>query len=380
MSVPVSNPTNVRCDAQSVPQTQPRQPHHQKALLASLLVVPLAVMGGGLNPAQAASTSTVRTSSISRINPSNLSYLKQSTILDLFGAPGPKHRKGTGGQYCGKVTNSKLLKELVTEDVGPFKVTGLKKATAAYKRIFAKVKREKPSLYRQLGTAGSLCQRLIGSTSQSYSNHAWGSAIDIKINGQLDTWGDGRTMIGLKELAPYFHAEGFYWGAGYSKEDSMHFEPSDQLMRKWYGKGAGPSTATPPPCKSKSPLVKPSTKSVSFKRGQTWRACGYRLSFQHDGNLVMYGPQGPLWATGSHKMDAQKLYVQSDGNVVLYSGSGKALWASNTSGNPGAFLAIQTDGNLVVYNKVGRPLYATKTNGGVRRSLAAASRWQRSRS
>lgn len=374
--VPVSQASQPIQSSASTPQ----QSINRKALLASLLVLPMTMIDAGLTPqpAQASSTRTVSTRSIRQKNPSNLSYLKQSTMLGIFGAPGPKHRKGTGGRYCGSVTNAKVKRELITADVGPFRVTGLKPAISTYKRIFAKVKREKPSLYRQLGTAGSLCQRLIGSRSWSYSNHAWGSAIDVKINGKLDAWGDGRTMIGLKELAPYFHAEGFYWGAGFSKEDSMHFEPSDQLMRKWYGKGGSPRVNTPkaPPCKGKNSVLKPSTKSLTFKRGQTWKACGYRLSFQHDGNLVMYGPQGPLWATGTHTKDAQMLAIQSDGNVVLYSGSGRALWASNTQGNPGAFLAIQTDGNLVVYSSSGRPLFSTRTHGGTQQTLSAASRWR----
>ncbi|MBD0362843.1 MAG: M15 family metallopeptidase, partial [Coleofasciculus sp. C3-bin4] len=97
---------------------------------------------------------------------------------------------------------------------------------------------EKPALYNQLGTAGMLCVRKVRGGSD-FSNHSWGTAIDIKINGRLDVVGDGRTQLGLKELYPYFYNEGFYWGAGYSgsREDSMHFEASRELVERWRVQG-----------------------------------------------------------------------------------------------------------------------------------------------
>jgi len=56
-----------------------------------------------------------------------------------------------------------------------------------------------------------------------------------------------------------------------------------------------------------------------------------------------------------------KLYMQTNGNLVLYKGS-TALWATRTSNHRGAFLAMQTNGNLVLY--YGRtPLWSTRTGG-----------------
>jgi len=44
------------------------------------------------------------------------------------------------------------------------------------------------------------------------------------------------------------------------------------------------------------------------------------------------------------------LAVQSDGNVVLYNGSGTAIWSTSTNGyGSSVFLSAQDDGNLVVY-------------------------------
>jgi hypothetical protein len=44
------------------------------------------------------------------------------------------------------------------------------------------------------------------------------------------------------------------------------------------------------------------------------------------------------------------LNVQSDGNVVLYNGSGTAIWSTSTQGfGSSVVLNAQDDGNLVVY-------------------------------
>ena len=138
---------------------------------------------------------------------------------------------------CSPVTNARLKKLITTQDFGPFRATGLKPATEAIIRVLSKVQAEKPDLFKQLGTDGMLCVRKVrGGTD--FSNHSWGTAIDIKINGKGDVYGDNLTMLGLSQLYPYFAAEKFYWGAGFSrKEDSMHFEASKELIEKWAAEG-----------------------------------------------------------------------------------------------------------------------------------------------
>lgn len=54
------------------------------------------------------------------------------------------------------------------------------------------------------------------------------------------------------------------------------------------------------------------------------------------------------------------LRYQGDGNLVLYGRSGP-LWASNTSAAPG-YVEMQGDGNLVAYNAAGAPYWATDTH------------------
>jgi hypothetical protein len=64
------------------------------------------------------------------------------------------------------------------------------------------------------------------------------------------------------------------------------------------------------------------------------------------------------WYPGSY---GAVMWMQYDGNVVLYDYDAFALWATHTEGNPGAFLRIQdggTYGNLVVYTSGGTPIWS----------------------
>jgi hypothetical protein len=145
----------------------------------------------------------------------------------------------------------------------------------------------------------------------------------------------------------------------------------------------------------------------------------FRLVFQTDGNLVLYGIDDStlpvditkgqyakaLWATGTNGMGAVRCSMQADGNLVLYteiqataSGFGSnsnyilssnsqplkgltvsidvtrdivcssvgapAVWASGTNGNPGAFLRCQDDGNLVIYGSNGAPIASSNVYAG----------------
>jgi Peptidase family M23/Ricin-type beta-trefoil lectin domain-like len=117
--------------------------------------------------------------------------------------------------------------------------------------------------------------------------------------------------------------------------------------------------------------------SNNYGRGAQWysRCGGYRLTFQTDGNLVVYNSANrALWATGTDNSGANKFSVQADGNVVLYKDS-TPLWASNTSGNAGVRLSMQGDGNLVVYRPNGQHIFNTSTDGGQSRTLSASNEW-----
>ncbi|MDD5277258.1 MAG: peptidoglycan-binding protein [Methylovulum sp.] len=163
------------------------------------------------------------------INP-GVKNAKQQTMLDILGKP-----RSSFTQDCQEVTNPDLKALIVTDDVGPFRVTGLKPAVVDLREIFANVKSANPALYAALSTAGMLCARLVRNTTRgSISNHAWGTAIDIKINKELDRYGDGKVQAGLVLLAPFFNQHGWFWGAGFGTEDGMHFEAGDGRVREWH--------------------------------------------------------------------------------------------------------------------------------------------------
>jgi hypothetical protein len=90
----------------------------------------------------------------------------------------------------------------------------------------------------------------------------------------------------------------------------------------------------------------------------------YGLYMQTDGNLVIYiNTSQPIWAsntTGTGSNDY--LVMQTDGNLVVYTGSGRPVWASNTARTGSSnYLVMQDDGNLVVYTGAGRPVWASNT-------------------
>ena len=138
---------------------------------------------------------------------------------------------------CEPMTNPKLRALLKTEQVGPIRVTMLQPALDSLKRVFAKVEATDPDLYARINTAGALCVRQIRGTRGRTSTHSFGLAVDLNIDGKLDTLGDGRTQLGLTILADFFLEEGWVWGAAFSREDSMHFEVSKQQLLKWREEG-----------------------------------------------------------------------------------------------------------------------------------------------
>jgi hypothetical protein len=84
---------------------------------------------------------------------------------------------------------------------------------------------------------------------------------------------------------------------------------------------------------------------------------------QYDGNFVLYGPQGPLWADHVNSYyGPNHLVLQYDGNLVAYLWNDRPLWASGTFGGSGSVLVMQDDGNLVVYDGRSQPLWASGTS------------------
>ena len=87
----------------------------------------------------------------------------------------------------------------------------------------------------------------------------------------------------------------------------------------------------------------------------------FRLIYQGDGNLVLYGPSGPVWASNTTGASAGRAEMQGDGNLVVYDASSTPVWASGTDGHNGAFLSIHENGNLVIYTGPFSAIWETGT-------------------
>jgi hypothetical protein len=126
------------------------------------------------------------------------------------------------------------------------------------------------------------------------------------------------------------------------------------LVTTWTGTSAPVSAAdvftyiTPPAVTAVLPggTSLTSVGSLTSPNGQ------YQLVVQTDGNVVVYGPHGANWSSGSSGTRGDVLAMQSDGNLVLYSASGP-IWWSGTSGTGGTEAVLQNDGNLVIYGPRG---------------------------
>lgn len=100
------------------------------------------------------------------------------------------------------------------------------------------------------------------------------------------------------------------------------------------------------------------------RNGELWSpGRSHRLVLQSDGNLVLYGPSGVVWASGGS--DADRVVLQDDGNLVSYNASGTARWSSGSWGTNGTRLVVQDDGNLVIYSADGTAMWTRGVVGWI---------------
>lgn len=172
---------------------------------------------------------------------------KQITMLSLLGNP-----RGSFDQTCRPVTNPGLAALMRTESVGPFRVTGLLPAVESLREVLAEIKGNDSEVFKALGTAGMQCGRFVRGSTTSISNHSWGTAIDLTLDGQLDQPGNGKVQVGMARIAPIFNSRGWFWGVAFPREDGMHFELSDEKIRELHASGifGTPSPRQPDPALS----------------------------------------------------------------------------------------------------------------------------------
>ena len=163
---------------------------------------------------------------------SGLTNARQATMLALLGKP-----RSSVTTDCAAVTHPNLKNQMVTESVGPFRVTGHRLAVTSLRVVMAQIKIHKPQAYAEIRTAGMLCCRAVRGSKTDFSNHSWGTAVDLYFGEVVDELGDGKVQRGLLEVYPYFHKEGWFWGAEWKREDAMHFEVADETIRLWKKQG-----------------------------------------------------------------------------------------------------------------------------------------------
>jgi hypothetical protein len=164
-------------------------------------------------------------------NPSilaGLSSARESTMLRLFGQPGPLTLK------CSDPAASLKPRLKFGVDVGPFKVSGLDFAVESLAQVFEEVRQTLPEVFSELKTAGMLCVRGIRHNPTHFSNHSWGTAIDLFFGSAVVPQGIHLAHRGNSVMAPIFAKHGWFWGAGFQGDsvDTMHFELAEETVLK----------------------------------------------------------------------------------------------------------------------------------------------------
>lgn len=157
-----------------------------------------------------------------------LSACTESTMLKKFGRPGSLTKD------CSDPTGAFKKQIRFGVDIGPFKVSGLHLAVESVRQIFDAVKIRLPEVFSQIKTEGMLCVRARRHNPAHFSNHSFGTAIDLFFGKKVVPQGSRLAHRGNLLLLPFFNEHGWYWGAGFSGDsvDSMHFEMSEETILK----------------------------------------------------------------------------------------------------------------------------------------------------
>ena len=163
-----------------------------------------------------------------RMNP-NLTPAREDTMLARFGKPGPltKNCSPPSATFARQVISGVRL-------TPNLRVSGLKQAVASLQQIFREIEQASPDVFAQLRTAGMLCVRARRTNPSRFSNHSWGTAIDLFLGAAAIPQGVALAQRGLVEVFEIFNRHGWYWGAEFSGDsvDSMHFELSEESVNR----------------------------------------------------------------------------------------------------------------------------------------------------
>jgi len=155
-------------------------------------------------------------------------------MISLLGSPKSSYSKGCNNNNL----NARFARRIVWgKDVGPFGVSGFDLAVESLKEIMSEASELYPELVSGLVSSGMLCCRYVRNSRSAISNHSWGTAIDIQVDGVLDRPYNNSVQYGLTLLAPIFNKHGWFWGATFRNEDGMHFEVGREKLLEWEAEG-----------------------------------------------------------------------------------------------------------------------------------------------
>jgi len=98
----------------------------------------------------------------------------------------------------------------------------------------------------------------------------------------------------------------------------------------------------------------------------------FRLCMHHNGNLVLYSAQEPIWSSRTQNKGQPpfRLIMQQDNQLCIYDSSGSPTWTSQTraEGAIGGWARLRNSGSFVIYdgNGMNNPLWCTRTDEGVK--------------
>jgi Ca2+-binding RTX toxin-like protein len=153
-----------------------------------------------------------------------------------MGSPAPLKYRFDGNDYLG----SRLVQKLMTTTtIEGMTFHAIQPAIDDIKSVFQAITKGVPALAGEtlpdlldnISTEGMFVPRLQGNNKPA-SNHSWGTAIDLKVDGILDHAKDGYTHLALVKMMSYFNKAGWYSGSKFLEEDSMHFEMSTQRIKQ----------------------------------------------------------------------------------------------------------------------------------------------------
>jgi peptidoglycan hydrolase-like protein with peptidoglycan-binding domain len=154
------------------------------------------------------------------LNP-GVTRANESYMISTLGHPRTDGKLPPPGYDDGTMlTNPKLVRNMVRANaVISGAGSGLGPAVESLQGIMNQIQQEMPNVRAAMTSAGMKnCRRTRlsgGRWGNNFSNHSWGTAIDIKFNGDLDNPNDKVVQTGLALIAPIFNAHGWVWGAGF---------------------------------------------------------------------------------------------------------------------------------------------------------------------